>query len=104
MTTANGNRDSNMYRVLGFPGIKTIEANIQKVTPIENNRYKISGNLKIKAKELPFTAEGIFSKEGDMYILQGSFSVMLSDYGVERPVLIVSIDNTVRIDFRIQLK
>lgn len=103
MTTGNGNRDSNMYHDLGFPEYKIIEADIQKVSVSQNNHYRVNGILKIKGKERPFETEGTLTKEGSLHMFKGHLSVKLSDFGVERPTLLVAIDDVVAVDFQFVL-
>jgi len=102
MTTQNSNRDSNMYRILGYPEVKEIVGMFQSVVSTDGTHYTVTGNLKIKNKTLPLKTEAVFKKEGEHYTFVGEFTVSLTQYDVERPELLVPVDDPVLVNFKFQ--
>ncbi len=106
MKTGNSNRDSHMLEVLGYPDSKAIEGRIEKILPAkEGDKLLLSGTLKINGIEKPFQSTATSTRSGDTIVIEGGFDVMLPDFDVEPPDLIlIRVADLVKIRYRFRFK
>ncbi|MBO9639388.1 MAG: YceI family protein [Siphonobacter aquaeclarae] len=97
--TKNANRDSHTIEVLEgikYPRITFSSSRIMQT----GSRLAISGNLTFHGVTKPVTIEGTRTDDGNRVVVSGGFPVKMSDYGVERPsLMMVPTDESFEIQF-----
>ncbi len=101
MITGNSNRDSHMLEVLEYPEFKFVEGRVNSIVSTDQeNKFLIKGTLKIKGVEKPFESMAQLNKNGGSTILVGDFKIMLPDYNVEPPdLLLIRVNDEVSIHY-----
>lgn len=103
MTTGNRNRDSNMLDTLQYPQNREIVFRAER-TQITQNTAQIQGSLSLNGHSLALTVPATVSSSGDSIAVDGEFQVKFSDFGLERPrLLLLSLEDTVTIKFHFSL-
>lgn len=93
--------DSSKYPKATFKGKITNFSAIKD----KGGKAVISGILEIHGKQKNVTSEGMLSKSGNGYNLDGSFLVKPQDFGIEIPSLVSKkIAKDVKITYQYQLK
>lgn len=104
MHTGDDNRDSHMWEVLGYPQHKEIQFLVEKLESATKTGYSFQGKLTIKGKTKPISFTAISSRKNDTIKINAEFSILLSDFEVERPsVVFTSIKDKVKIEWEVLL-
>lgn len=103
MKTGNGNRDSHMMEVLGYPDHQSVVARITGAEPSADG-LRITGALSINGVSKPFQTLATLKEDQGSIVISGTTSVLLSDFQVEPPSLLgMSIEDRVVIRYRFKL-
>lgn len=103
MKTGNGNRDSHMMEVLGYPDHQSVVARIVEAEPTADG-LRIAGSLSINGVNNLFRTLATLKEDQNDIVISGTASVLLSNFQVERPSLLgMSIEDRVVIRYRFKL-
>ncbi|PLY10698.1 MAG: YceI family protein [Arcobacter sp.] len=85
LVSDNKDRDKNMYELLKSSITPTISFNITSITKVED-KYKITGNLTLNSVTKEISSLSTI-KEADGLAMNGDFSFLLTDFGLEPPTM-----------------
>ncbi len=95
--TGNSNRDSHAMEVVDAMRYPKVEFTGTAVGP-EGHGYRVAGRLRFHGQEHPVSFVMIPTFAGRKVTLTGAFTVLLSDYGVPRPsLLLIPVHNEMQI-------
>ena len=98
------NRDSNAIRVLNalnFPSVKFFS---DKIT-VSSNSIEFNGELDFHGKQVNKVFTASFNKENDILIIEGNFSIILTDFDIKLPsLMLVKMDDLAKINFKLIFK
>lgn len=103
MKTGNGNRDSHMMEVLGYPDHTAVVATITEAEPAAEG-LRIAGALSINGVNMLFRTLASLKQDQGSIVISGTARIRLSDFHVERPSLLgMSVEDQVIISYRFKL-
>ena len=95
------NRDSNALRVLNalnYPQAKFYSADIN----INSDKITFNGELDFHGKKTKKSFEGTYVNTNDKLIIEGGFSVVLTDFDIKLPsLMLVKMDDFADIEFKL---
>ena len=95
------NRDSNALRVLNalnYPQVKFYSADIN----INSDKITFNGELDFHGKKTKKSFEGTYVNTNDKLIIEGGFSVVLTDFDIKLPsLMLVKMDDFADIEFKL---
>ena len=95
------NRDSNALRVLNalnYPQVKFYSSDIS----INPNKIIFNGELDFHGKKTKKSFEGNYVNTNDKLIIEGGFSVVLTDFDIKLPsLMLVKMDDFADIEFKL---
>ena len=98
------NRDSNAIRVLNalsFPSVKFFSDKII----VSSNIIEFNGELDFHGKQVNKIFTASFNKENDILIVEGNFSIILTDFDIKLPsLMLVKMDDLAKINFKLIFK
>lgn len=98
----NSNRDSHMIEVadgLTYPNISFVSTSVSATGP---GKYSVKGKISFHGVEKPMEIIITEEKKDNKRIFTGNFQILLEDFKVERPsLMLVKTDNEVLINLRI---
>lgn len=98
------NRDSNAIRVLNalsFPSVKFFSDKII----VSSNSIEFNGELDFHGKQVNKIFTASFNKENDILIVEGNFSIILTDFDIKLPsLMLVKMDDLAKINFKLIFK
>jgi len=98
--SGNSNRDSNMLtylEVFNYPDVVFVSSNIS----IKGEYAYVNGKLTLHGVTKEIDTEAKLSL-ADGFIASGTFTILLSDFGIERPALLFKkINDDIKIEYRI---
>lgn len=98
----NSNRDSHMIEVadgLTYPNISFVSTSVSMASP---GKYKVNGKINFHGVEKPMEIIINEEKKDNKRIFTGNFQILLEDFKIERPsLMLVKTDNEVLINLRI---
>lgn len=99
-----GNRDSNALRVLdafNHPQVKFYSDQIL----ISENTIALKGELDFRGKKVNKNVEASFLKDGEKIFMEGTFSIVLTDFNIELPSLMLKkIEDFTKISYKLVFK
>lgn len=84
----NANRDSHAIEILDgitFPRVTFSSTGIEQT----NDKLTVRGNLTFHGITKPIVFDAIRADKGNTLLVNGSFSIKMSDYNIERPSLMM---------------
>ena len=81
--------NNNMYEALKAKQFPTIKFVLNEVVGIDGGKVKANGNLEIAGVKKPVVLEAKASVTGKVVTFQGSYTLKMTDYNVEPPVLML---------------
>jgi hypothetical protein len=104
MSSGNRNRDSTMQTLLGYPGASEWTAQIEPAQ-VNGPGGVFHGVLRLGQKSAPLHSDFQVSEEHGEIVVRGSAVVLLSDFQIERPrLLLLAVDNEIRINYEFSIK
>jgi len=101
LKSSKSDRDVHMYKVLNATMNPTVSFDIQNITKAEEG-YQISGTLKLNGVSKSISSNVAITNENKIFNLSGSFSVKLTDYGMEQPTLLfLTVRNKIDITYEL---
>ena len=95
------NRDSNMLRVLNalnYPQVKFYSSDIR----INPDKIIFNGELDLHGKKTKKSFEGTYINTNDKLIIEGEFSVVLTDFDIKLPsLMLVKMDDFADVKFKL---
>lgn len=95
------NRDSNAIRVLNalnFPNVKFFSDDIL----ISSDSIELNGELDFHGKRINKTVKASFTIENNNLIIDGGFSIVLTDFDIKLPsLMLVKMDDFAKINFKL---
>tara|TARA_B110000977_G_scaffold164420_1_gene210947 strand:+ start:5096 stop:5632 length:537 start_codon:yes stop_codon:yes gene_type:complete len=95
------NRDSNAIRVLNalnFPNVKFFSDDIL----ISSDSIELNGELDFHGKKINKTVRASFTIENNNLIIDGSFSIVLTDFDIKLPsLMLVKMEDLAKINFKL---
>lgn len=95
------NRDSNALRVLNalnYPQVKFYSADIS----INSDKITFNGELDFHGKKIQKSFEGTYVNTNDKLIIEGEFSIVLTDFDIKLPsLMLVKMDDFADIEFKL---
>ncbi len=104
MTTENGKRDANMYKMFDMDHFKTIEGTLAETLICEEQETIAMLHLKMHGNEQDVKAKlSGFQQEGNLVSCNMTFPVSLTAFGLKPPSVMgfIKVDDTVQIECRI---
>jgi len=96
-------RDSNMYELLNATKYKTVSFNINHVSQVED-KYLINGTITLNGISNKVSTTAKIIEENGILKLNGGFSILLTDYGMEPPTMFfLTVRNLIDINYDIEL-
>jgi polyisoprenoid-binding protein YceI len=100
----NSKRDEHMYEVIEAESFTTISFTINNIIK-ENDTYMLQGVLALHGIKKQMNIKANISKENDTVQLNSLFSIKMSDFGIEPPVMIfLTVRDQVDIDINLKFK
>jgi polyisoprenoid-binding protein YceI len=100
----NSKRDEHMYEVLEVESFSTISFTINKIIK-ENDTYMLQGVLALHGIKKQMNIKADISKENGTVSLQSQFSIKMTDFGIEPPVMIfLTVRDQIDIDINLNFK
>ncbi|WP_322995534.1 YceI family protein [Castellaniella sp.] len=79
---AEANTELEKAEWLGLAAHPLATFTSSKVTPLDENRYQVTGDLSIKGISKAVTAPFTFTQDGETGIFEGSFTFQRADFGI----------------------
>lgn len=100
----NQKRDINMYELLNNTLYPNITFQFSSIS-FQENRYSIEGFLTLNGIKKPIVSSANISEDTNTITLLGSFSINLSDYGIEPPsMFFVTVRDQIDISYNLHYK
>ncbi len=93
--------ETGEYPVVTF-SVENVQAETASLAAGETKRVNLVGRLELHGVSQDITVPAEVSREGDMLRAEGSFSVLLSDYNMDRPSFLgTTVDDEVTVRFNV---
>lgn len=105
LNTGNGNRDSHMLEILGYPQHRNIFVEILEVRSVDEAHVSFHGFLTIGGVRRPAMIPANLTVSSGVSTVEGTTTISLKEFQIEAPSLLgMAVDDSVTVHFRFLIR
>ncbi|PKL30611.1 MAG: hypothetical protein CVV45_16650 [Spirochaetae bacterium HGW-Spirochaetae-10] len=105
LNTGNGNRDSHLLEILGYPEHRSILVEILEVKPVDEAHVSLHGYLTIGGVRRPAMIPASLTVSSGVSTVEGTTAISLKEFQIEAPSLLgMAVADLVTVHFRFLIR